>query len=368
VKIGEQHSLIIDSLANSGDGVGRINDLVVFVPFTSPGDHVLVEITFKKKSFLKAKVIEITKNSIHRTQPLCPVFGQCGGCDWQHIPYEDQLLWKKKNLNDSLNKIGRLDSANLIDDVIPNSTPYFYRNRIQAHVEKSRFHFYEKNSHKKVEIHECPIASPLINQYLKSSASNLKSGKIELAEIDHKIKTFNVNSKGFSDLGFRQVNSEQNKTLIDLTLNFIKNNSIKSIADLYCGQGNWSIEINRSLPDVKCMGIDIDPINIKIAKKFENENLKFYLGSVEKIAREKMSQVDLVILDPPRSGCDLQLLDLISNLNISNLLYISCHPATLARDLKILSELKWTISKIKPVDMFPQTAHLETWCLLHSAR
>lgn len=365
---GTQQIIVVESLANSGDGVGRIDGRVVFVPFSSPGDRLLVEITLNKKSFLKAKIVEILEAAPNRRLPRCPVFGQCGGCDWQHIAYKDQLFWKKTDLIGTLKKIGGFDELKNVEDVIPSPDEFHYRNRIQVQFENQRFFYFGKGSHRRVYIDHCPIASSAINEVLAAPQPGLKNGRWEIAETKQGVELFPVSKEGVSSLGFRQVNSSQNQKLVQKTVDFIAQRKLNRIYDLYCGQGNWARAIHQSQPQAHCTGIDINPINIKKAKAHETDRLKFRLGSAESLFQTLNERADLVILDPPRAGCEASLLEQMSGNNRPRFInYISCHPATLARDLKALSSYGWELMEVCPVDMFPQTSHLETWCMLRSA-
>lgn len=367
--VGSIHELTIDSLANSGEGVGRIDGRVVFVPNASPQDFLKIKITFSKKTFLKAQIIEILKPSPFRIKPLCTFATECGGCDWQHISYEQQLVEKSQNLLQTLKKIGKLENIPL-EPIVPCSKPFGYRNRIQLQYDKNGFYYLKKGSHSPVYIDQCLIAEDLINknfEFCYNTAIEKKNkAKIELATVRGQIKTFSVDKHGNSSLGFRQVNDTQNDVLVEKTLETIASLKIKSLIDLYCGQGNWSLAVNKALPEVSCLGIESNPINIKKAQKHSHPMLRFLEGKVEEVYLNLNEQADLVIIDPPRAGCSPEVLDAIIKKKPKRLIYISCHPATLARDLQYLTKNSWTIDEILPVDMFPQTPHLETWSLLHS--
>ena len=136
--------------------------------------------------------------------------------------------------------------------------------------------------------------------------------------------------------------------------------------DNYCGQGNWSIAIHNSFPEVHCLGIESNPVSVGRAQDQAKPNLEFVLGKVENLYKQIEEKVDMVIIDPPRAGCSPEVLEALVNNPPQYLVYISCHPGTLARDLKTLSTHNWTLKEVIPVDMFPQTSHLESWCLLHS--
>ncbi len=366
---GEQHRVVVKSLANSGDGVGRINQKVVFIPFAAAGDEVLVEITVSKKSFLKAKILEVITPSSARVPPRCPVFGKCGGCDWQHISYQQQLHWKKQNLVDVMTRIGGFTDCDLISDPQPSSNTFLYRNRIQLRFDEKGPHYFAKGTKKLVPIDHCPIASQPINDWLKSEKSNFKGrGKWELAEnSDGTVSTFKVDEVGQSELGFRQVNNSQNQFISQKIAQFVKAQNIVRLTDLYCGQGNWSIAVAKERPEVHCLGIDNNPQNIKEALSQAQPNTEFLLGDVFELREQWQNQGELIIIDPPRAGCSPEVIQLLSNEPSTWLVYISCHPATMARDLTQLLSFGWSVESMIPVDMFPQTPHLEVLCFLRSA-
>ena len=371
---GERYEVIVQSLANSGDGVGRIDGVVVFVPFSCPGDRLKVEITQFKKTFAKAKIIEILEPSKDRTKPLCRHFTQCGGCDWQHIQYSSQLDWKRTNLIESFKRIGKLDLEDKVHPTVASPNQYNYRNRIQVREASESYYYLKKGSQQPVFIKECVIADELINREL-SKHSNLAAGrtrpkkdpKWELAITDDfKVERFPVNEVGQSSLGFRQVNSQQNKWLQQKINQWVSADQCQSIADLYCGQGNWALAIAEHSPDIQVIGIDENPVNIGFAKELAPKNCQFLLGDVDKVYPTLNQSFDLTIIDPPRAGCSKEFLEMLSQNPSKELAYISCDPGTLARDLRLLSDLGWTIDEVYPVDMFPQTAHLETLVFLSS--
>ncbi len=368
---GTQHELVVESLANSGDGVGRIQDKVVFIPFACPGDHLKIEITRDKKSFCQAKIVEVLKASENRAKPQCSLFGRCGGCDWQHIQYPTQLQWKKQNLIDVLKRIGGFDLGSKVEKCQPSPLSYNYRNRIQFHLDKKGPHYFEKGSQRPCYFNQCPIASEALNLWLHENASSVGKprGKWEIAETDDQsVEIFSVNEVGQSELGFRQVNTPQNLWIAEKIREIIDTQSLKRVVDLYCGQGNWSLEIARNNPEVDCIGIDINPTNIKKANSLALPNTKFILGDVMELYRNHPIQADLTIIDPPRAGCSIESIEWLKTHPTDWLVYISCHPASLARDLKLLCENAYEIQSTTPVDMFPQTSHLECFTILRSTK
>jgi 23S rRNA (uracil1939-C5)-methyltransferase len=361
--------LFIDSLANSGDGVGRINNKVIFVPRTCPGDLALVRIKKDKKTYAFAALVELIQQGPERTAPLCPYYENCGGCQLQHIHYSSQLQWKTKNLLTTLEKIGGLTAPFPMTEIVASPKQYHYRNRIQVHLDSIGPHFMARASHKPVYVNSCHIASPQINESLATlkPLRRPKKQKLELALHDGGVGIYSVDPMGHSELGFRQVNEEQNQFLIDKTLSLFKSANIHSVLDLYCGQGNWLHHIHKHWPDLQCVGVDNNPVNIEKANSISKGQIRFHLSDAMEFLAQAQYIPDLLILDPPRKGLDPQLIEQLSqNSRPQWLVYISCQPATLARDLKQLTHHAYQIRELIPVDMFPQTAHLETWCLLQS--
>ena len=361
--------MTIDSLANSGDGVGRVDNKVIFVPLTCPGDRVRVELQTHKKSFARARLVEILSPSPQRVTPPCPYYEKCGGCNLQHIDYSTQIFWKRENLLNCLTKIAKLEDLSCVQEIAPSPLPFHYRNRLQIHLNAEGPFFLQRNSHNPVSIDRCLIAEESINEKLKEIPWPKKGStqKIELATGPDGVGVYSVNSPGFSELGFRQVNSDQNERLIKKTLTFLAEEKVSTVLDLYCGQGNWAKAIHQAWPHISCLGVDNNPTNISKAKAFTTENLEFVLAQAEDFLSQQEERFDLMILDPPRKGCDPALFQALEAAKKPRLiLYISCHPATLARDLFSLKELNYRVQEILPVDMFPQTSHLETWCMLRS--
>ncbi len=365
---GEQHTVVVTSLANSGEGVGHIQDKVFFIPFSCPGDKLLVEITQSKKSYGRARIVKIIEAADTRITPHCEYFGSCGGCDWQHLPYKNQLYWKQENLKQTLKRIGGITDLSVMKEIKSSPSTFSYRNRIQLYKIGNQLHYSKKGSHSKIAITHCPIADTAINDFIKVSANwlHLKDGKYEFATSDKdSIEMYPVNEVGQSELGFRQVNTLQNKAIATRIIELVKEFTISDVIDLYCGQGNWGIELTNQDKTLTCHGIDSNEINITKAQEWAHSRLSFQLGDVSKVLPTLDVSGKLIIVDPPRAGLSPEFQRLIESSSVPYMIYISCDPATLARDLKTLSE-KWLIKSIEPFDMFPQTSHLECLTLLQS--
>lgn len=361
-----EEELTIESLTNSGDGLGRIDERVVFVPYTLPGDKVRIKIVQRKKTYALAEAIDLLEPSEHRITAQCSSFERCGGCDWQHVPYSMQLEAKEQQLRETLERIGFLSDLP-IEPIVQSDKPFNYRNRIQGEIRGGQFHFKQRRSDQRIAVSRCEIAEEAINEWLQSDdLEHTPAGRVEIALIDEKIVVVPVNEKNSSELGFRQINSFVSDHLTALVLDSVSQSNCPTVVDLYCGRGTWANEIAQHNPDKQITGVDSSEDNIQAAKEHAGslslKNVNFLQTSVEKVIGKVSINNSLCIVDPPRAGLDTTVLNGLTENHCQQLIYVSCHPATLARDLKLLTQADYKIQSIQPLDMFPQTAHLE--CLV----
>lgn len=365
-----ESELVIESLTNSGDGLGREDQRVVFVPYTLPGDRVRIKITQRKKTYALASVVEIIEPGKDRIEAPCQYFGRCGGCDWQHVPYPVQLAAKQEQLTDTLARIGLLENVPM-EPITPSPREYGYRNRIQGEIRGGEFHYKWRRSDQRIAIDQCIIAEDAINEYLRSTdLTQTLQGRVEISVQDDDVSVVAVNDRNSTELGFRQVNTAVSDTLTTRLLELVEKSQCQRIVDLYCGRGHWTNLIAKTYPERKVIGVDSAPENIDVARGQAREmglgNVAFHQAEVEKTLKKLGIKDSLCIVDPPRSGLDSTVTDTLIAEPCQHLLYVSCHPATLARDLKRLTESGYRISTVAPLDMFPQTAHLEV--LVHLER
>lgn len=344
----------VEKMSLGGNGIARHQGLVLFIPFSAPGDVLKVEIINQKKNFAEAKIIEILNPSEQRRVAPCPVYGKCGGCNWQHIDYKYQLQQKQKIVEEQLLKF--LGTLPRVLPIISSPNEWNYRNRIQIKQKNGKIGFFAKGSHDLVEINNCLIAEDEINQKLNSGAlPDLE--RIELASENDSLE------------GFSQVNSLQNVNLIQNVLEWAGSEKYTEIYDLYCGGGNFTFPLMGRFPLSKIMAVELSPESVKKAQKIieakniSSKKVQFILSDVGFfLKRIVFSEDSLVLLDPPRAGCDPLVIQNLAHQNFKKLLYISCNPSTLGRDLQALqkqSNSKIIINKVQPFDMFPQTDHIE---------
>jgi 23S rRNA (uracil1939-C5)-methyltransferase len=424
--MGEIVELTIASMAYKGYGVARDGGRVVFIPFTLPGERVRVEITEVKKDYAFGSCRGLIEPSASRISPPCPYFGVCGGCQWQHIDAPLQAELKRGILVETLGRLGRLTALPPVS-VIPAPSPYGYRIRVRLKVENGRIGYHRERSNTHVEIDRCLIAHPLINQILAGlreadllsgfsgeAAITVSPGEGKAVLLLHSsvmelrdpsparsllrqlpdLKGIVIASEGrpvtFGDpllhftlgpdgagdeapLRFRvspesfiQVNPEQNRALVRTVLDFSAVREGEKVFDLYAGIGNFSLPLAARGGEI--LGIEENGGAVREARWNAEVNglgrCRFVRGKVEHVLqKEGADAAGLVILDPPRAG-SREALETIARLRPARMVYVSCDPATLARDLRFFTERACRIERLALLDLFPQTYHMETVALL----
>jgi len=359
-------SLTIHDIAFGGEGVGRIDDFVVFVPFVIVGETVEVEITEVKKNFARAKLLRVEKSSPERVEPECRYFTQCGGCQYQHIAYATQLRLKHKQISDLFERVGKIP-ADKIAPVIPSPQPYGYRNRIMIRsqwngpAKKLVIGFIRADNNFVEDIEECKIAEPAISEQIKQVRANPPpKGGIKIV--------LRIPPEGWDvpPDSFFQNNFFLLPKLVETVRDFLKSSDAKYLVDLYCGVGFFGIELADLVESF--VGVEYDRLAIKAAQRNlvngKISNGEFISATVEEVLPELLkkfsSEKTAVILDPPRKGCLPETLGLLRETRPAQVIYVSCHPATMARDLNILcADGVFELARVQPLDMFPQTQHVE---------
>ena len=416
---GKKYKLSIIRQENTGKGVAKFNKFPIFVPYALPGELVEVEISKLKKSYGQGVVTEQITTSKNRIDIPCPYYYSCGGCDLMHQTYKSSLEFKKKNLIELLFKFSKINSNFIkLNDVVGTNKNYYYRNKVTFHVQNNKIGFYRENTNDLVEVDECIIINPIFNIALSIIKKHIKDSGIKsivmkygehtkelmlifetnkeinqtlIDDLTSKIKslksiykanknkhtlvygethikeklldkTFNISPKSFF-----QINTLQVEKMFTKVSNYLEEDDI-NILDLYCGIGVISIIINN--PKRKIIGVDIVKEAIKdaeINKELNNaSNIEFVASNVKNVLpviKKANKNLDVIILDPPRSGIDKDSVNIINELLPKKIIYISCNPVTLCRDLNILKE-KYDIIEITPFDLFPLTHHVETLTLL----
>ncbi len=364
--VGAKVVVSIHDLAFGGEGVARLDDFVIFVPFVAVGEEVEVEIVEVKKNFARAKLIAVLKPSADRVAPQCKFFGECGGCQYQHIDYSTQLRFKHKQIADLFQRIGGFPQA-LIDPVVPCPNPYGYRNRIMVRSQWNKpeqrlnIGFLRHDNRLVVDLQECKIAEPALNEQIQYVRKNPppKGGLKVVLRIAP--EGWDVPRDSFFQNNFFLL-----PKLVEAVRNRFADSGNKFLIDAYCGVGFFSIEL-ADLAE-RFVGVEIDAMAIKSARKNAAArnltNGEYVSGDTSQLLPQLLQQFDAtkttVVLDPPRVGCSPESMNLLRTVRPSQIIYVSCHPATLARDLNILCvDGVFELAKIVPLDMFPQTQHVE---------
>ena len=374
LRVGQVIALAIHDIAFGGDGVGRFNEFVVFVPFVVPGEEVEVEIFEVKKSFARARLVRVTKPSSDRVDAPCRYYGACGGCQYQHISYHRQLELKHKQICDLFERIGKIPPG-VILPVVPCPTPYGYRNRIMVRSQWDRtkpglnIGFLRYDNRLVIDVERCVISEPGINEQLTHVRAHPppRGGFKNVLRIVP--EGWDVPPDSFFQNNFHLL-----PKLIEAVRGGLAASGAKVLIDAYCGVGFFSIEL-ADLVDTY-LGIELDTKAIKAARNNAQAkartNGEFIAAATEdllpRIIRKYLPEQTSVLIDPPRTGCRPETLELLREIRPKQVIYVSCHPATLARDLNILAgggvfELK----QVTPLDMFPQTQHVECVADLRSA-
>ena len=364
--IGERHVLTIEDIAFGGEGVGHVGEFVVFVAFVVVGETVEVEMTEVKKKFGRAKLLRVIEASPLRVTPECRFFAACGGCQYQHIAYTEQLRIKHKQIADLFQRVGGFAQA-VVAPVVPCPQPYGYRNRIMIRsqwnkpAQKLNIGFIRWDNGLVEDLDECKIAEPALSEQIKHVRANPppKGGIKVVLRIPPEDWVVPRDS-------FFQNNFFLLPKLVETVRGFVKDGGAKHLIDLYCGVGFFGIELADAVESF--VGVEFDRQAIKAAqenaKSRNRTNGEFIAGMVEEVLpaliKKFSPEATTTVLDPPRKGCLPQTLQLLRDTGPAQIIYISCHPATMARDLNTLcADGVFELVQVVPLDMFPQTQHVE---------
>lgn len=423
---------------NEGFGVVKIDGFPLFVKGMLQGEEGVIVVTMVKKTYGYGRLLELTRTSPFRVKQPCAIAKQCGGCQLQHMKYEEQLRLKKQKVQDVIQRIAKLDLA--VEDVIGMKKYSHYRNKGQIPVGLQNGEvvtgFYRINSNTIIDTDSCMIQSEQINEVLRVMRTLLKkydsasafrhllikhaftSGQIMVVWIvrranfphrDEMMKELlsaipaiesivvNVNTRQdnvilgdeehvlygsgkiqdaihdlkfhISSKSFYQVNPVQTEVLYGKAMEYCQLKGTETVIDLYCGVGTISMFLAQQAK--KVIGIEIVPAAIEDAKENARangiENIEFVCSDAASYARklnEQQMHPDVVVIDPPRKGCDEETINSIVEMNPQRVVYVSCDPATLARDLKMFATLGYQCMAVQPVDMFPYTFHIENVVLM----
>ena len=408
MKKNDVFEIEITDITNDGDGVGKKDGFVWFVKDSIPGDLIEASVMKLKKNYGYARLVRVIRPSADRVEAACKKARACGGCTLQSMNYAAQLRYKRNKVKNNLVRIGGFDEAlieQLIDDTIGMKQPWRYRNKAIIPVGRDKngeltAGFYAAHSHNIIECKDCLLQPEEFAGIVESMLEDFDvedfthillrkgfktgqimgclvenhdnnavlSGKITHVYGDEIIEDYIGNLKFIiSPRSFFQVNPIQVERLYSTALDFAELTGNEIVWDLYCGIG--TISLSLALKAKKVYGVEIVPDAIRDAKKNAEingiNNVEFFVGKAEEVTlRDDFERPDVVVVDPPRKGCDGICLETMLCMAPDRIVYVSCDSATLARDIKILCDGGYRLEKIQPVDMFPQTTHVETVCLL----
>ncbi len=407
--MAEELTLELEDMAHGGDAVGRHQGKVVFVPFGIPGESVHVAITRDRKRFAHGRLLEVLSPSPQRVNPPCPYFGTCGGCNWQHVVYETQLEYKRSIVKAQLQRIAGV-SDTTVKATIGMSDPWRYRNHVQCSVsDDGQLGFMASASHGVVPIEKCLLMHPLLEEMYEAldvemtglSRLTLRAGietgdQMLVFEMDAELlpeleveipvscialwpdgtaitlignghieerlagHTFRVSASSFF-----QVNTHQTEQLISLVSAYLSPSPGDVLIDTYCGVGAFGVALAAQVAQV--IGIESHAASIADAKAnaAEYANMTFIEGPTETVLPTLGGfTAPLVLLDPPRTGLASEALSAVVNMAPARIVYVSCDPATLARDVGKFVASGYDLHVVQPIDMFPQTYHIECVALL----
>jgi len=453
-----QNISVVD-IAEEGKGVGKADELVLFIEKAIPGDVVDIELLRKKKNFAEAKITQLVKPSEHRVEPFCPHFGVCGGCKWQHMTYDAQLIYKQKSVTNALERLGKVDTS-ITEPILPSFETRYYRNKLEFTFSNKRWLTNQDEQTENMEMNALGFHVPLRFDkildietcYLQSSPSNEIRNSIRDFALENKISFYDLRAHegalrnliirtattgelmvivvfayaseeevekvmSFVKERFPQIssllyilNQKKNDTIFDQEIHtyagrdyifeemegltfkigpksFYQTNSLQAyelylitrqfadlkghelVYDLYTGAGTIANFVAKHAREV--IGIEYVPTAIEDAKVNSGinniTNTIFYAGDMKDILTAEFvvshGKPDVIITDPPRAGMHADVVARLLEIEAPKIVYVSCNAATQARDIALLKE-KYSVTKIRPVDMFPHTQHVENVVLL----
>jgi tRNA/tmRNA/rRNA uracil-C5-methylase (TrmA/RlmC/RlmD family) len=364
--VGWRGEVEIEDVAFGGNGVARVDGFVVFVPFVAAGERVEIELTEVRKQFARARLRRVLTPSPQRVKPECPHFGACGGCQYQHLDYAEQLRVKHRQISDLMQRLAKLD-PDRIRPVVPCPRPYGYRNRIMlrsqwnGREQRLIVGFIRYDNHWVEELDECRIAEPELSARIREVRANPppKGGlKVVLRKYP---EGWELPRDSFFQNNFHLLPG-----LVAAVRECLVNAGTRQLLDLYCGVGFFALELADQVE--RFVGVELDQKAVEAARvnaaRRGATNGEFLRARAEEALPELLTRVPAgettVLVDPPRKGCARSMIEQWLEVRPAQIIYVSCQPATLARDLKRLTaDGVYRLEQLTPLDMFPQTQHLE---------
>jgi 23S rRNA (uracil1939-C5)-methyltransferase len=397
----------LTAMAHGGSALGRSGGQVIFVPYAIPGETVRVELVESHARWARADLIEIVEPSPYRVEPPCPYFGpgKCGGCQFQHIAYEAQAEFKQEVVADQLWRVGGLSDVP-VEELIGAAEPWAYRNHVQFHLTpEGRLGFLTADTHHVVPVEECLITDSLLDDLwaaldmewpqlfrLSMRCGSATGDRMAIFELDH-YEDFDIevdfpvscvvmladgeavvlmgnghlvdhvagHDFRISAGSFFQVNTAGAEALVAVVRDSLAPGGDEVLVDLYCGVGLFGLSLADEVRHL--IGIELDPSAasdfVHNAQGLDQTKIELLEGKAQAVLSRLSEAVDLLVLDPPRSGAGKEVVREIARLEPRRIAYVSCDPATLARDARHLVDHGYALQTVQPVDLFPQTYHVE---------
>jgi 23S rRNA (uracil1939-C5)-methyltransferase len=383
VKQDERLRLTLDGMGRLGEGLATLEGRRLFVFGGIPGEEVVAEVLRWRRRYGAAQVVEVVSPSPSRVSPACPYFGACTGCQWQHIDYQRQLELKREAVKDALLRVGGLEGVP-VAPVIPAPELFGYRNHARFTVgPDGMLGFVHRETRRFVPIQRCLLMHPWINEALAGLQG--RCGETTQLSIRYGINTGEfliqpalkgpdiplpsgqkhyhecLNGRRFriASPSFFQVNTRQAERMVDLVRERLAPSGGELLVDAYAGVGTFAVLLAPFVRKVIAIEESVSAVEDALVNAQGIGNVEFIQGKTEEVLGQLGGVPDAVVLDPPRTGCHRRALEALMELLPRRVVYVSCDPPTLARDLKVLCQGPFRLEEVQPIDMFPQTYHIE---------
>ncbi|TMG06233.1 MAG: 23S rRNA (uracil(1939)-C(5))-methyltransferase RlmD [Chloroflexi bacterium] len=379
----ERVTVQLDDIAFEGGALAHDGPRIVFAEYGIPGETVSVELLRSRAGVAMGRVVEVLKSSPDRVDAPCPYFGACGGCQWQHITYPRQLTFKEHIVREQLRRIGRFINPP-VSPAVAAENPWGYRNHLRFTAKRrGEVGFVQRGSHRFLRVDHCLIADDHVNDALpglqgKCGGMHQLTFRVgvntdevlvhpDLKAIEPSIESgqrfYHEEILGrrfrISGASFFQTNTAQTERLVGLVRDGLDLGENETLVDAYAGVGTFAVILAPLVHRVVAIEESAAAVDDAMVNIAGMPNIQYYKGKVEELLPEISEPADVLILDPPRQGCDAKALEAVIQMAPNRIAYVSCDPSTLARDLRILVDGGFELREVTPVDMFPQTHHIE---------
>ena len=383
--VGQQErlQLTLEGIGRLGEAYGYCNGELVYVFGGIPGEEVVVEVVRRRKKYIAAQVVEVMTPSPYRVEPPCPLFGPCTGCQWQHIDYSYQLELKRQAIEKELSGVPEFEGVS-VSSTLPSPQVFQYRNHARFTVgQEGALGYVNRTTRRFVSIASCMLMHPWINDTLgelqgrcgETTQLSVRYGintgewliqpRLENAEISissgqtHYGETLLDRRFRIASPSFFQVNTKQAEKLVDLVRVGLRLSGDEVLVDVYAGVGTFAVLLAPYASKVIAIEESASAVKDAAINTLGLDNVAFLQGRSEDMLDTLDDSPDALILDPPRVGCHPRALEAVGRLAPKRIAYVSCDPETLARDLRVLCQGPFRLEDVQPIDMFPQTYHIE---------